>query len=208
VREGRRAFANTLKYLFITTSANFGNMLSMAIASCFAAFLPMLPMQILLLNVLTDLPAMAIAADSLDPELVSEPRRWRTDQIRHFMIVFGTLSSVFDLVTFALLLSLRVSAPVFRSAWFMESALSELFVLLVVRTRRLFFRSRPGGALMGATIAVGVVVLALPYTPFATQLAFARLPAALTGMVLGIVVAYVTAAELVKRIALRHGVTL
>jgi Mg2+-importing ATPase len=208
VREGRRAFANTLKYVFITTSANFGNMLSMAVASCFAAFLPMLPKQILLLNVLTDLPSMAIAGDRLDPELVAEPRRWKTDRIRRFMFVFGALSSAWDLVTFGLLLWLHVDAPVFRTAWFLESALSELLVLLVVRTRRVFVRSRVGGPLFGATVVVSVVVLALPYLPFAGTLGFAALPWPIIWMVLGVVAAYVVSAELTKRAVRRYGITL
>ena len=208
VREGRRAFANTLKYVFITTSANFGNMLSMAIASCFAAFLPMLPKQVLVLNVLTDLPSMAIATDRLDPELVAEPRRWRMDQIRRFMIVFGAVSSMFDLITFAVLMGLKVNAPIFRTAWFLESALSELFVLLVVRTRRMFFRSPVGSALLGATLAVSILVIALPYLPIAHALGFAALPPSIIWMVLGIVTAYVATTEVVKRAVRGRGIAL
>ncbi|HUJ24440.1 MAG TPA: magnesium-translocating P-type ATPase [Myxococcales bacterium] len=208
VREGRRAFANTLKYVFITTSANFGNMLSMAIASCFAAFLPMLPKQVLLLNVLTDLPSMAIATDRLDPELVAEPRRWRTDQIRRFMIVFGAVSSVFDMITFGVLIWLGVSAEIFRTAWFLESALSELLVLLVVRTRRVFFRSPVGGPLLVATVAVSALVLALPYLPLAQTLGFTALPASIAWLVLGIVIAYVATAEVVKRAVRGRGIAL
>jgi P-type Mg2+ transporter len=208
VREGRRAFANTLKYVFITTSANFGNMVSLAIASCFADFLPLLPKQILLLNVLTDLPAMALASDRVDAELVVQPQRWNTTRIRRFMVAFGTVSSVFDLVTFWLLLRMGVSAPVFRTAWFLESALSELLVLLAIRTRRLFFRSPVGRALLAATLAVSVVVLVMPYLPLTLPLGFAPLPLPVVWMVFGVVAAYVATTEVVKRLVRRWGVSL
>jgi len=122
--------------------------------------------------------------------------------------VFGTLSSVFDLVTFGLLLWLHVSAPIFRTAWFLESALSELLVLLVVRTRRVFFRSHMGGALLAATLVVCVLVIALPFMPFASALGFAPPPASIMWLVLGIVAAYVTTAELVKHAVSGRGITL
>jgi Mg2+-importing ATPase len=199
VREGRRAFANTLKYVFITTSANFGNMVSMAIASLFSAFLPMLPKQVLLLNVLTDLPAMAIATDRADPEQTARPRRWNTAAIRRFMLVFGLVSSAFDLLTFGLLRVLGVGAAAFRTAWFLESVLSELLILLVVRTRRPLARSPVGPALAWATAGVGAAVLVLPVLPFARDLGFAPLPGALLALVVGIVLAYAATSELVKR---------
>lgn len=204
VREGRRAFANTLKYVFITTSANFGNMFSMAGASLLAAFLPLLPKQILLINVLTDLPAMAIATDRLDPELVERPRRWDNRGIRRFMLGFGIVSSAFDYLTFGALLVLGVPAATFRTAWFTESILSELLVLLVIRTRRPFFRSRPGTALLWISAAVAVATLALPYTPLADPLGFAALPPWLLALVLGIVALYGVGSEASKRTILRR----
>ena len=142
VREGRRTFANTLKYVFIATSANFGNMFSMAGASLFLPFLPLLPKQILLINLLTDLPEMTIAGDDVDPELVEQPRRWDIHFIRRFMIVFGVISSVFDYLTFGALLWLNATTEQFRTGWFIESIVSAALIVLVVRTRRPFFRSR------------------------------------------------------------------
>lgn len=204
VREGRRAFANTLKYVFITTSANFGNMFSMAGASLLAAFLPLLPKQILLINVLTDLPAMAIATDRLDPELVERPRGWNNHDIQRFMLGFGLVSSVFDYLTFGLLLLVSVPAATFRTAWFTESVLSELLILLVIRTRRPFFRSLPGAALLWTSAIVAACTVALPYTPFAGPLGFAVLPPWLLALVLGIVVLYAAASETSKRTILRR----
>jgi Mg2+-importing ATPase len=195
VRDGRRAFANTLKYVFITTSANFGNMVSMVGASLFAAFLPLLPKQILLLNAITDLPAMAIAADRVDPEMVASPRRWSNRGIRRFMITMGLVSSVFDYLTFGVLLALRVPAATFRTAWFLESVVSEVFVLLVIRTRRAFFRSPVGSALLWASVAVAAATLLLPYSPVAEPLGFTSLPPMLVGLILAIVAAYVAASE-------------
>jgi Mg2+-importing ATPase len=204
VREGRRAFANTLKYVFITTSANFGNMFSMAGASLFASFLPLLPKQILLINVLTDLPAMAIATDTLDPELVARPRRWDTRGIRRFMLVFGLVSSAFDYLTFGLLLALGVAAPVFRTAWFIESVFSELFILLVIRTRRALFQSRVGHVLLLTSLATGLATLLLPYSPAAGLLGFTPLPPALLFLVTAIVALYVGTSELSKHALLRR----
>jgi len=204
VREGRRAFANTLKYVFITTSANFGNMFSMAGASLLVAFLPLLPKQILLINVLTDLPAMAIATDRLDPELVERPRRWDNRRVAYFMVAFGLVSSLFDYLTFGSLLALRVPVDSFRTAWFVESVLSELFILLVIRTRRAFFRSRIGTALLWASVGVAIITLALPYSPLAGSLGFAPLSPQLLGVLTGIVAFYVITSELTKRAVLRR----
>ena len=125
MREGRATFANTLKYVFMATSANFGNMFSMAGASLFLPFLPLLPKQVLLTNLLTDLPEMTIATDRVDPEMVARPRRWDIGFIRRFMIVFGAVSSVFDFLTFGVLLRLLGAAPAqFRTGWFVESVVS------------------------------------------------------------------------------------
>jgi Mg2+-importing ATPase len=203
VREGRRAFANMLKYVFITTSANFGNMFSMAGATLFASFLPLLPKQILLINVLSDLPAMAIATDRLDPELVVLPRRWDNRSIRRFMLTFGIVSSMFDYLTFGGLLLLQVSAPMFRTAWFLESVLSEILILLVIRTRRAFFRSRIGSALLWASVTVAGLTLVIPYTPLAPLLGFVPLPPILVAGVCGIVALYVLASEASKRALFR-----
>ena len=156
IEQGRQTFANTLKYVFTTTSANFGNMFSMAGLSLFLPFLPLLPKQILLNNFMSDFPAMTIATDEVDPEMVDRPRRWDVTYIRNFMIVFGLISSVFDFLTFGVLLCvLRASEDQFRTGWFIESLFTELFILLVVRTRRPLFKSKPGQWLWISTLLVG-----------------------------------------------------
>lgn len=145
IDEGRRTFANTLKYIFITTSANFGNMISMALASLVLPFLPLLAKQILLNNFLSDVPALGIAGDNVDREWESTPHRWNIRMIRNFMITFGLVSSVFDFLTFWALLHFVGKVPeLFRTGWFVESLLTELLVTLVVRTYKPFYKSRPG----------------------------------------------------------------
>ncbi|HJW21347.1 MAG TPA: magnesium-translocating P-type ATPase, partial [Candidatus Limnocylindrales bacterium] len=149
VHEGRRTFANTMKYVRVNTSASFGNVLSMAIASVVLPFLPLLPAQILLINFLTDLPATTIATDSVDPEQLATPRAWNLDFVRDFMIVFGLISSVFDVLTFITLrLGFGTGESLFQSGWFVESVATELAVLFVLRTRRPFFRSGPSRLLV------------------------------------------------------------
>ena len=133
VEEGRRTFMNTMKYIYVTTSANFGNMISMAIASLLLPFLPLLPFQILLNNFLSDLPAISIASDNVDEELLVRPRKWDIKYIRRFMIVFGLQSSLFDFATFGLLYYVYHTKPdIFRTGWFMESLLSEILILMVL----------------------------------------------------------------------------
>jgi P-type Mg2+ transporter len=200
IEEGRRTFANTLKYVFTTTSANFGNMFSMAGASLFLPFLPLLAKQILLNNFLSDFPALGIASDHVDRDMVERPHRWNIRFIRDFMIIFGLVSSVFDYLTFGMLLFVvRASPEQFRTGWFIESLLTELVIALVVRTRGPFFRSRPGTMLWTATLVVGLVTLAIPYLPFGGFLGFTPLPAWLMGALLGITALYVAAAELAKK---------
>jgi Mg2+-importing ATPase len=180
VKEGRVTFANTLKYVFMATSANFGNMFSMAGISLFLPFLPLLPSQILLTNLLTDFPELTIATDRVDKELVSQPRRMDIKFIRNFMIVFGLLSSVFDYLTFgALLLLLHAQPEQFRTGWFLESVISASMVVLVVRTRQSIFDSKPGKYLLMATLATVGVTMIMPWTPLATMLGFQPLPLSL-----------------------------
>ncbi|MFC5790717.1 magnesium-translocating P-type ATPase [Agromyces tardus] len=198
---GRATFANTLKYVRVTTSANFGNMLSMAIASLFLTFLPLLPRQILLLNFLSDIPATTIAGDRVDPERVQAPGRWDLRGIRDFMITFGLVSTVFDLLTFAVLLWVfRVDDTTFRSSWFIESTLTELVVLLSLRTGRPILRSRPAAALLWSSMAVAVVTLALPYfPPLATPLGLDAVPLPILGSLFALTGLYLAANELLKR---------
>jgi len=204
VREGRMTFANTLKYVFMATSANFGNMFSMAGASIFMKFLPLLPKQILLTNLMTDFPEINIASDNVDPEMLDQPRRWNIRFIRQFMLTFGILSSLFDYLTFgALLLFLHASETQFRTGWFMESVISASLVVLVIRTRRPLTKSRPGKYLFMATLLVIVAALALPFTPLARIFGFSRLPVHFILVIIAIVIAYVFAAEFTKRIFYR-----
>ena len=202
---GRTTFANTLKYVFITTSANFGNMFSMAGASLFLPFLPMLPLQILLTNFLTDFPAMTIASDSVDRELVERPRRWNIQFIRNFMVTFGAVSSVFDYLTFGLLLLvLRASTDEFRTGWFLESVMTELLIMLVIRTQGPFFKSRPGRPLLIGTIIVAGITLVLPYSPLNKLLGFVPLSVSLVLALAGLTLLYIIASELAKRVFYKH----
>ncbi len=199
--EGRGTFANTLKYLYTTESANFGNMVSMAIAGAFLPFLPLLAGQVLLNNFLSDVPAMAIAGDSVDPEMVQKPLRWNIGILRRFMITFGLVSSVFDGLTFLLLLFVVRAPPAeFRTAWFIESLLTEVVVALVVRTRRVFWRSRPGTMLLLLSVAVALVACGLPYTPLGALVDLVPLPPKLLAMLWGISLAYALTVEGAKRV--------
>jgi Mg2+-importing ATPase len=205
IAQGRKTFANTLKYVFITTSANFGNMFSMAGASLLISFLPLLPKQILLVNSLTDFPAMAISSDNVDRDLVETPQRWNVGFIRDFMIVFGLVSSVFDYLTFGVLLVLlRATTDVFRTGWFLESVVTELLILLVIRTRRRFWRSKPGKYLVVGAVAVGATTLILPYSPLGPLLGFVPLPLSLLLVLGAIAVFYVLASEAVKKVFYGH----
>ena len=201
VKEGRTTFANTLKYVFMATSANFGNMFSMAGVSLFIPFLPLLPKQILLTNLLTDFPEMTIATDNVDEEMVDHPRRWDIKAIRKFMITFGLVSSVFDYLTFGLLLLvLRANQSQFRTGWFLESVISASMIVLVIRSRKPFFKSRPGKYLLIATISIAVITLSLPFTPLGNVFGFSPLTFTTYLLLLLIVVLYIVAAEVTKTI--------
>jgi Mg2+-importing ATPase len=206
VRQGRQTFANTMKYIFMTTSANFGNVLSMAFAAVALPFLPLLASQILLVNLLTDLPAATIATDRVDSEQLRRPDGWDTRLIGRYMLVFGSLSTVFDLTTFAVLRwGFDADAPEFRSAWFIGSVLTEAGVLFVLRTRHPAFRSRPSRWLVLTSIVVAALAVATPYSPLAEPLGLVDVPAALLGLVVLITLGYLASTELVKRIFWRAG---
>lgn len=201
VKEGRTTFANTLKYVFMATSANFGNMFSMAGISLFIPFLPLLPKQILLTNLLTDIPEMTIATDNVDDEMVDHPRRWDIKAIRKFMITFGLVSSVFDYLTFGLLLLvLRANESQFRTGWFLESVISASLIVLVIRSRKAFFLSRPGKYLLLATFLIVGITLVLPFTPLGNTFGFSPLSLTTYLLLLLIVVVYIFTAEMTKRI--------
>jgi Mg2+-importing ATPase len=201
VREGRTTFANTLKYVFMATSANFGNMFSMAGVSLLLPFLPLLPKQILLTNLLTDVPEMAIATDTVDDEMVDYPRRWDIKAIRKFMMTFGLVSSVFDYLTFgALLFILHATPDQFRTGWFLESVVSASLIVLVIRSRKPFFKSRPSPYLLTATLLVMVVTLMLPFTPLGGMFGFRQLPMAFPLLIGIIVMVYMMTAEVAKTV--------
>jgi P-type Mg2+ transporter len=200
VAEGRRTFANTLKYIQITISANFGNMISMALATPLLPFLPLTATQILLNNFLSDLPSIAISTDEVDAERLLAAQRWNLPEVRRFMIVFGLISSAFDLLTFALLWKVfDADATLFHSGWFVVSVLTELAVLLVLRTRAAAWASRPSPLLAWTTLAVALLALALPYSgPAAAVLGFMPMPPAMVASLMAIVLAYVAATEAAK----------
>jgi Mg2+-importing ATPase len=200
IERGRACFENTLKYISITTSANFGNMISMAAASFFLPFLPLLAKQILLNNLLSDLPMIGLPSDRVDVERIERPRRWEVRPIRNFMLVFGLVSSAFDLLTFAVLWVMSRGAPaIFRTGWFLESLLTELAIVLVVRTQLPVHKSRPGRLLWTSTAAVAAFTVAIPWLPGSAWFDFVPLPAPVLAAVLGITLAYAAASELAKR---------
>jgi Mg2+-importing ATPase len=197
---GRKTFTNTMKYIYMAASANFGNMFTMAGASLFLPFLPLLPKQIILTNLLTDFPEMAIASDRVDDKAVNKPHTWDLKLIRRFMIVFGLISSTFDYLTFVVLMYfLKAGETIFQTGWFVESVVSATLIVLVMRTRLPFYKSSPGKQLIIATSLVLAFVLILPYLPFAQLLAFSKLPVAFYGWMLLIVAAYIVSAELAKK---------
>jgi Mg2+-importing ATPase len=203
VEEGRRTFANTLKYVFMATSANFGNMFSTATASFFLPFLPMLPKQILLNNLLTDASEMTIASDTIDDtRMLGRPQRWNLGFIQRFMIVFGILSAVFDFATFAILIFvLNAGIEQFRTAWFVESVASASFAILAIRTRKPLLKSRPGKYLLTVSfIVVGTAALLVPFTPIGSVFGIVVLPVLFYIWIAFIVAMYMAAIEFLKRI--------
>jgi Mg2+-importing ATPase len=197
--EGRKTFLNTIKYLYINTSATFGNMFSMAGASVILPFLPMLPQQILLANFVTDFPYMAIASDNVDKEQLNYPQKWNISQLRNFMIVFGIHSSLFDFITFYTLFKLREgNEQLFQTGWFLESVFTELLILFVVRTHKMLWRSMPGKGLIVLTLLAFIITIALPFSPFASALGFVVPPENLVVAITGIVLGYIVTADVLN----------
>jgi Mg2+-importing ATPase len=199
--EGRKTFSNITKYILNTVSANFGNMVTVAASSLFLPFIPLLPSQILLNNLVSDLPLVTISTDNVDPELLVRPRRWDLRLIARFMVGFGLLSVVFDLALIGgLLFLVHAGTDLFRTAWFVESACSEILVTFAIRTQGPFFRSRPGRGLLAASALTGVLALALPFTTIGhTYFSFVALPVGVLLFVVGVLTAYFVAAEAAKR---------
>jgi len=196
---GRITFVNTLKYVFMATSANFGNMFSMAGASLFLSFLPLLPKQILLENLMTDLPELTISTDKVDNKLIQRPRRWNIKFIRKFMITFGFLSVVFDFLAFVVFTLLQATEQEFRTGWFVESVISASVVVLVIRTENPFFKSNPSHYLLIATLSIVGVTLIFPLTPLAAIFGFVAIPPSFYVSIMAIIGAYIVSAEMIKK---------
>jgi Mg2+-importing ATPase len=200
VDDGRKTFANTMKYISITTSANFGNMISMAVASLFLPFLPLLAKQILLNNFLSDVPSLAIASDNVDADQTRRPRHWDIRFVRRFMISFGLVSSLFDFATFAfLLLVAHTTEAAFQTAWFVESLLTELAIVLIVRTHKAFWTSRPSPLLAWLTLGIGMLAISIPYLPLAGWFGFVPLPLPILAGLVAITALYLLVSEATKR---------
>jgi Mg2+-importing ATPase len=198
--EGRKAFGNVTKYLLMGTSSNFGNMLSMAGASLFLPFLPMLPTQILLNNFLYDVAQITIPSDNVDEEYLRGPHRWDIRLLRNFMVIIGPISSVYDFLTFFVLLHFfHAAESEFHTGWFVESLATQTLVLFVIRTMRSPWRSRPSRALTATTLAIVLLGLLLPYTPLAAPLGFTRLPGLYFAFLGPATVTYLLLVEIVKR---------
>lgn len=213
VIEGRRTFSNTLKYVFFAIAANFGYMFSLAVASLFLSFEPLLASQILLVNLLADFPAMALATDNVDSEQIAKPRRWDTRFILRFMMSFGLASSCFDFLTFGtiywLFKGLYSGDPedfekLFQTGWFIESTLTGLVILMVIRTQRPLLLSKPGRLFMITVLCVAIVTVYIPFSPFAKLMGFVRPTGTLLLVTIGIAGLYAVGMELVKRFFYRH----
>lgn len=200
IAEGRRIFANTLKYVLMATSSNFGNMFSAAGASLFLGFLPMLPSQILLNNLLYDMGQLAIPTDRVDAEVVTRPAAWDIAFVRRFMAIFGPISSIFDFMTFFVMLKfLHANQSEFRTGWFVESVATQALVVFLIRTRRVpFFRSRPSLPMLVTPIACAAIGILLPFTPLSHVLGFTALPVQFFLILFGMVIAYLFLVEFAK----------
>ncbi|WP_297393285.1 magnesium-translocating P-type ATPase [uncultured Peptoniphilus sp.] len=205
IKEGRRTFINTLKYIFVATSANFGNMFSMAGASLFLKFLPLLPKQILLTNLFTDFPSLQIASDSVDEDWLKSPVKWNMKFIKKFMIVFGITSSLFDYVTFFVLLFIfKADEKLFQTGWMLESVISAMVVMLIVRTARPIFKSKPSSKLIFAIVFVSLILIGIIYSPLNSYLGLVSLPIDALLAMLSISLVYALVAELMKKKFYKH----
>jgi Mg2+-importing ATPase len=196
VLEGRRTFGNVMKYIMMATSSNFGNMFSMAAATLFLPFLPMLPLQILLNNLLYDVSEITLPLDNVDDEDLASPKHWHMGFIRNFMLTIGPISSLFDFLTFYLLIKLfDAQEAMFRTGWFVESMATQVLVIFVIRTRRNPLRSRPNRWLVLTSLSVLLMAMLLPFTALAPYLGFTALPTAFFALLVGLVVTYLVMVE-------------
>lgn len=210
VIEGRKTFVNMLKYIKMTMSSNFGNVLSVLIAGVFIPFLPMLPMHLLVQNLLYDISQIAIPFDNVDDDMIRDPQRWNPADMARFMLFFGPVSSVFDILTYGLMwFGFGANSPdhqtLFQSGWFIEGLMTQILVVHMIRTQKIpFLQSRPGAALVGMTIAIMVAGVLIPMGPVAHYFKLEPLPGsyflALTGILLG----YMLLTQLMKTYYARH----
>jgi len=205
VAEGRKAFGNMIKYIMNTISANLGNMFTLAVGSLFLPFIPLLPSQILLTNLISDAPLLTIATDNLDEEGLRSPKKWSISLIAKFALFFGLISSVFDFFTIsALIYLLNASPELFRTAWFIESVISEILVTFSIRTRRKFYESRPSNLLIAASIVMAAVTLVVVYSPIEVLLEFVQPPLWFLGLIFGILGCYFFLVEGLKHLFFRR----
>ena len=204
VIEGRKVFGNIIKYIKMGSSSNFGNMISPTIGSIFLPFLPMLPIQILLNNFLYDLSQIGIPTDNIDSEYISEPKPWNINLIKKFMLVFGPVSSVFDLITFGTLILLHASQSTFHTTWFLESLTTQTLVIYIIRTGKIpFIQSRPSRILVLTSIMILGIGYAVTYSPLGKHFGFVQLPLSYIGIILLIVIAYLFTVQLVKKLFIK-----
>lgn len=197
--EGRKTFANTLKYIFISTGSTFGNMCSVALSSLFLPFLPMQPKQILLTNFMTDLPFLTLPSDKVDGVQLQRPGKWDISLLRRYMLFFGIHSSLFDILTFATLLFVfRSEENTFQTGWFVESTITELLIFFVIRTRYSFYKSRPSVLITILSLLIMFITLVLPWSPLAGLLGLVPLPLKLLYSIIGILALYFITADLLK----------
>lgn len=201
VLEGRKTFGNTMKYILMGTSSNFGNMFSVAGASFFLGFLPMLPIQILLNNLLYDISEAAIPTDNVDESYIKTPKKWDIEFIKKFILVFGPISSVFDIITFAILLFFfKADAALFQTAWFIESICTQTLIIFVIRTRIVpFYKSRPSRLLFASTLSIVAIACLLPFTVIGSIFGFVQPPVSFFAVLAGLVIGYLILVELTKK---------
>lgn len=201
VLEGRKTFGNTMKYILMGTSSNFGNMFSVAGASFFLGFLPMLPIQILLNNLLYDISEAAIPTDNVDESYISTPKKWDIEFIKKFIFVFGPISSVFDFITFFILLFIfKADAALFQTAWFIESICTQTLIIFVIRTRIVpFYKSRPSGLLLASTLVIVAIACILPFTVIGSVFGFVHPPVSFFAVLAGLVIGYLILVEVTKK---------
>ena len=206
ILEGRKTFGNTMKYVLMGLSSNFGNMFSVAAATLFLPFLPMLPVQILLNNFLYDTSQVAIPSDNVDETYIERPQRWNLKMIYRYMFIFGITSSVFDLITFWLLYKyFSVDEAKFRTGWFMESLATQILVVFIIRTHHIpFYKSKPSRKLIFSTLVCLFIGWLLPYLPFAKMIGFEILPLQVIAYIVALVIVYLFSAEFVKRFIYKH----